>query len=112
MRDCISFLCIFYLPNILLNNKNLIQPFTTTVKTKPEIIEDLILSFQEKTISIPDNDWLKMELESYTFNYSKVTRKVTYSAPTGLHDDGVMSLAICNHSFNKNKTKGIYVLGY
>ena len=96
----------------IISDKRLLYQFTTSVKTKPIIIEDLILSFQEKSITIPDYEWLKMELESYTFNYSKITRKVTYSAPTGLHDDGVMSLAICNHSYNKNKSKGNYVLGY
>ena len=88
--------------------RNLVFPFVTTNTSKSEIIENLIVLFDTKQITIFDNEWLKMELESFSFNYSATTRRVTYSAPQGLHDDGVMSLAICHYSRKQNKVKGIY----
>ena len=97
---------------LMLIRKTLIKPFTTTQNTKQSIIEGLIVAFQEVEISIPDFAWLKMELESFSFNYNKLTRTVKYSAPAGLHDDGVMSLAIAYDSFRKNKQKGSYNFNY
>lgn len=89
--------------------KNLVYPFTTTSASKPELIENLIILFENKEITIFDIEWLKMEIESFSFNYNVSTRKVSYSAPNGLHDDGVISLALCHHSRKANRKKGIYV---
>jgi hypothetical protein len=94
----------------MVDDKNLIKPFTTSSTTKPRIIESLILAFQEMSITIMNKEWLKMELESYTFVYNKISRTLRYSAPTGLHDDGVMSLAIANYCLDKGKGKGEYFI--
>jgi len=92
--------------------KNLLTPFFTTNETKKDIIENLILDFEQENITIPDVDWLKMELEAFTFVYTHSTKKVRYSAPNGLHDDGVISLALARESARQNKRKGKYVFGY
>lgn len=89
-------------------NKSNIKPFTTTSKTKPIIIEDLIVSFEDKSLSLLGKDWQVSELEQFTYEYNHKTRTVKYEAPTGLHDDYVMSRAICNHAFRTLKTTGIY----
>lgn len=73
---------------------NLIHPFVTTSKTKPIMIEDLAVLFEQKDISILDLPWLVDELESFTYIYNPNTRNVQYSAPQGIHDDGVISLAL------------------
>lgn len=96
----------------IVKNKRDLKPFTTTSSTKPALIDDLIIAFEAKEIGIMDIDWLKMELESYSFTYNERSRTVKYSAPTGLHDDGVMSLALARNSWLKNKSKGNYVFGY
>ena len=88
--------------------RGLIVPFTTTSKTKPVIIEDLALSFEQSDIKILDEQWLIDELENFTYIYSSHSRSVQYSAPDGLHDDGVMSLALAWHCRKTQKNKGKY----
>ena len=89
-------------------NKSSIKPFTTTSKSKPIIIEDMIVNFENMEIGIIGHDWQVAELEVFTYEYNMKTRNVKYSAPTGLHDDYVMSRAICNHAFRSEKSTGKY----
>tara|TARA_R110000796_G_scaffold149082_1_gene265957 strand:- start:25 stop:1236 length:1212 start_codon:yes stop_codon:yes gene_type:complete len=89
-------------------NKSSIKPFTTTAKSKPIIIEDMIVNFENMDIGIIGHDWQVAELEVFTYEYNMKTRNVRYSAPTGLHDDYVMSRAICNHAFRSEKSTGKY----
>jgi len=73
--------------------------FQTDNNSKSDIIETLILSFNEVEIEIPSqelNEDLHNELQSFEYTYSNKTRKIQYSAPSGLHDDMVMSLALAN----------------
>jgi hypothetical protein len=72
------------------------------------LIEDLALSFEQRNIRVNDVGWLLDELDSFTYIYNPNTRGVQYSAPVGLHDDGVMSLALAVHSMKTNKHKGKY----
>jgi phage FluMu gp28-like protein len=88
--------------------RNKVVPFVTTSKSKPVLIEDLALSFEQQSIRVNDVKWLLDELESFTYIYNPKTRNVQYSAPTGLHDDGVMSLALAWNSLKNNKSKGKY----
>jgi len=89
-------------------NKSSVQSFVTTAKSKPIIIEDMIVNFEDKNIGIIGYDWQVAELEVFAYEYNVKTRSVKYSAPTGLHDDYVMSRAICNHAYRTLKTTGIY----
>jgi hypothetical protein len=86
------------------------EHFTTTVKTKPQVIENLAVAFEQQALSILPKDWLENELENFTYIYSQETRAIKYGAPSGMHDDGVMSLAIAWHCFLNYKTKGRYVV--
>jgi hypothetical protein len=79
--------------------KHNIQPFVTTAKNKQSIIEDLIVAFEDKSIGIIGHDFQKHELEVFTYEYNLKTRNIKYSAPTGLHDDYVMSRAMCYRAF-------------
>jgi len=90
-----------------------VQPFVTTNDTKQEIIEDLIMSFNEQKITLPSktlNSYLYNELSQFTYEYSTRTRRIKYGAPTGLHDDTVMSLAIAYHAQKKKINYGRYVV--
>jgi len=78
--------------------RSLINPFVTSSKTKPIMIEDLALAFEQKTISILDKTWLIDELNAFTYVYNVNTRNVQYSAPQGVHDDSVISLALALQS--------------
>ena len=85
-----------------------IHAFTTSAKSKNDIIESLIVANQNKDFSIPDIDWLKKEFEVFTYQYSHASRSVKYSAPVGFHDDGVMSCAIAYHALKNLKRSGSY----
>ena len=88
--------------------RSLIHPFTTTSKSKPVIIEDLAIAFEQRAIKIINETWLVDELESFTYIYNPNTRSVQYSAPSGLHDDGVISLSLAYHSLKNYKKRGVY----
>jgi len=89
--------------------RNLVYPHVTTSKTKPIMIEDLAVAFEDKSVQILNIDWLIDELENFTFTYNNKTRNVQYSAPAGMHDDSVISLALANQSLKDKRTRGKYV---
>lgn len=91
--------------------KNYIQPFITTSKTKPIMIEDLAVLFEQKDIKILDINWLIDELEAFTYIYNQKNRNVQYSAPQGVHDDSVISLSLAIQSRKSLMNKGKYTLG-
>lgn len=71
-----------------------VVPFTTSLQSKADLIEALALAFERGTIAIPDQHWLIVELEAYERTRTTGLGLPSYSAPAGLHDDGVMSLAL------------------
>jgi len=87
-----------------------LKPFYTDSISKQEIIEGLQVSIQNEQFSILDLDWLKQEFELYTFEYSAKSRVIKYSAPSGFHDDGVMSCAIAHEAMKKLKNEGKYFI--
>ena len=87
---------------------NLIEPFTTSSKTKPIMIEDLALAFEQLELTIPNEEYLIDELEAFTYVFDAKTRHVKYSAPDGIHDDSVISMALYNQARNKLSMKGKY----
>jgi len=89
------------------------HPFFTSSKSKPEIIEGLILDFSESSIKIPNKDLyppLIHELELFSYEYNPRTRSVRYAAPAPHHDDCVMSLAIANYNRKQNINTGSYAV--
>ena len=89
---------------------NLIEPFTTTSKSKPIMIEDLAVQFEQQTIQIPSINWFVDELESFTYIFDPKSRRVKYSAPPGVHDDGVISLSLYNQARTKLNQRGKYII--
>jgi len=88
--------------------KQRVKPFVTTSKSKQAIVEDLIVKFENEEIGILGHDFQMGELEAFTYEYNIKTRQIKYSAPIGLHDDYVMSRAICSHAHKTMKKKGVY----
>lgn len=88
--------------------KTSIKPFVTTSKSKQAIVEDLIVGFENKELSIIGYDWQVSELQTFTYEYNLKTRAIKYSAPVGLHDDYVMSRAITRHAKKTMKKSGVY----
>lgn len=101
---------VFEMMKKVLKNSNNIQPFLTTSKSKQDIIEQLAVANQNKEVSFLPVDWLKKEFDVFTYEYNPKTRNIKYSAPSGFHDDGIMSCAVGFEAVKKLKIKGSYSL--
>lgn len=76
-----------------------VTPFVTSNATKTLAIDSLALAFEQDRIRIPKYDILINELQSFEVTrLSQGTNR--YSAPAGLHDDCVMSLAMAWSAIN------------
>jgi len=73
-----------------------IVPFTTTSATKQAIIQSLQSAFENGLIRVLDEPVLIGELLSFE-SKRNASGSFSYSAPDGMHDDCVMSLAIAWH---------------
>ena len=81
-----------------LQNEGLpVVAFETTASSKPPLIESLVLAFERREIGVFDDPVLLSELGAYERKVSPTTGRSQYSAPEGLHDDCVMSLALAWH---------------
>jgi len=90
-----------------------VQPFVTNNESKQNMIEDLIMGLNENKLLLPSpelNADLYKELSVFTYEYSPRTRKVKYGAPSGFHDDCVISLGLTYYSFKKKASYGTYVV--
>lgn len=73
-----------------------VQGFTTTNATKAEIIQKLALAFEQDSITILNDKILINELQAYEMERLP-SGLIRYNAPSGMHDDCVMSLALAWH---------------
>ncbi len=71
-----------------------IRPYIFTALSKSQLIESLMLNIEKEEISFPELPELIEELES--FEYQTTATGVKYSAPSGMHDDAVIALALAN----------------
>lgn len=81
-----------------------IKGFKFTSQSKQQLIEGLVMDIQQQTILFPENP-IGYELENFEYEYTRTG--VRYTAPQGLHDDCVMSLALAVDCKKHNK-KGIF----
>lgn len=68
-----------------------IEGFKFTSESKQRIMEGLASAIHRQAVGFPDGE-LVAELDSY--EYEETRTAVRYSAPDGLHDDGVCALAL------------------
>ena len=81
--------------------------FDTTAVSKPPLIENLVLAFERSECQwLPDPIW-KAELEAYEMKTSANTGRPTYSAPEGVHDDCVMSMALAWRQALREKRRAV-----
>lgn len=70
-----------------------VQPFNTTNATKTQAIDSLALAFERGDLRIINDAVLIAELQAYEMERLP-SGLMRYSAPAGMHDDCVMSLAL------------------
>lgn len=79
-----------------------VTPHVFTQSSKLRLMQRLIAAFQGKELTLPNTPeaaWLVAELEAFEFTYTE--HGVRYEAPSGLHDDGVMALALALHGWDR-----------
>lgn len=74
-----------------------------TSRSKQQMMEGLAYAIQNRHITILEGI-MKDELESFEFEYTR--SGVIYTAPSGMHDDTVCSLALAYKNFNNAKQSG------
>lgn len=75
--------------------------FTTTSASKQIAIDALALAFERRQISLLPDETMIAELEAYSAE-RLAGGSIRYSAPSGLHDDTVMALAMAWHGASTN----------
>jgi hypothetical protein len=68
-----------------------VEGFKFSSTSKQQLMEGLASAIQRREIRYPAG-WLQSELESFEYEYRP--GGIRYSAPAGLHDDGVCALAL------------------
>jgi hypothetical protein len=81
-----------------------IKGFKYTSQSKQQLIEGLVIEIQQNLIFFPEHPYGN-ELENFEFEYTRTG--VKYSAPSGMNDDAVNSIALAVDCKKHNK-KGIF----
>ena len=76
-----------------LKHKIRVVPYRFTNKSKQELIMNLSIGIDKRSISFPQNAELLTELEKFGYQISPFGN-IVYGAPPGFHDDCVISLAL------------------
>jgi len=80
-----------------------VEDFKFTNQSKKELIEKLSIMIEQKKIFIPNWDILVDELKAFGYMMTDAGN-IRYSAPEGLHDDCVISLALACWKLRGRKT--------
>ena len=78
-----------------------VMPFQTTNASKATIIDGLALAFEQSTIKILNEPALISELQAYEMERLP-SGMMRYNAPSGMHDDCVMALALAWHGCSRS----------
>lgn len=81
-----------------------VEGFIFTQASKQMLMEGLAYAIQNKMIAY--DDFYVDELESFEYEYTRTG--VKYTAPSGMHDDKVCSLALAWYKYKEFKNSGTY----
>jgi phage FluMu gp28-like protein len=84
-----------------------VEMFVFTQKSKQQLIEGLAMGIQNRSVTILSGV-MQDELESFEFEYGR--SGVKYSAPSGMHDDCVMSLGLAVKNLSISASYGRYCI--
>lgn len=85
-----------------------IQGFNTTNASKDTLVTNLQVGFENHRLTILDDATQLKQLSTYMAEYNPKTKKVSYNAPQGLHDDLCMGLMLAYDGVLKNQKRGTY----
>lgn len=73
----------------------IVNDFVFTNESKKSLVENLVVMLEQDQLSLPEFTPLIRELEDFSYTISpRPPYRVIYSAPSGQHDDCVISLAL------------------
>lgn len=84
-----------------------LSTWITSNTSKQNAVEKLINDFNEGLIEIPNDEELLLQLDNFEAEYSTKSHCVKYAGRYPVHDDRVLSLAICNYNAS-HAPKGNY----
>lgn len=73
-----------------------VEGYKFTNKTKNELIKSLSVAMDNRDINFPNINYLVSELEVFGYDMTP-SGNIRYNAPSGHHDDAVISLALANY---------------
>lgn len=86
-----------------------VEGFQFTNASKQQVIEHLAVCLERKSISFPDIPVLISELASFRYELTRAG-STKYSAPSGLHDDTVIALALACWNLRHHKNPRIFLM--
>jgi hypothetical protein len=86
----------------------LVEGYKFSSLSKQQLMEGLASSIQQKTIGFYDPALID-ELECFEFEYTRTG--VKYSAPEGLHDDGVVAAALSKRKYDLSRRPSFFIGG-
>lgn len=87
----------------IINRGYAINPFVTTNTSKRKLVEAMQVGFQKKEIKMIVDPVQTSQFSFYETKVNPVTNLVTYNAPSGMHDDHVISLMLAYKGYKENK---------
>lgn len=87
-----------------------VEGMNFTNAKKQQVIDNLSLQIEQEEVSFPEISELINELSIYKYEMTRAGN-VKYAAPSGYHDDCVISLALAVWELTHRKVPGIYSLG-
>ena len=97
--------------DLLTEQRIQINEWTTTNKSKTDMVAHLQVAFEQGDISLLDDQLQQAELSYYEAQYNPKTGNVAYNAPMGLHDDTVIALGLSWEAYLSRAHKGVYNIG-
>jgi len=82
-----------------------VEMFRFSSQSKQQIMEGLAVQIQKRAMTFPEGIIVD-ELETFEYEYTRTG--VKYTAPSGVHDDCVCSLALAVHKYKTAHSQGKY----
>lgn len=89
-------------------NLNLVEEWTTTNESKARLVSQLQVAFEQKNISLLNDEKQTAELAMYEASYNLKTGNVSYNAPAGGHDDICIGLMLAWECMRNKRKTGVY----
>lgn len=88
---------------------NALTTFTTTNKSKIDLVAHLQVRLERKDIKLLNDNMLMEQLGAYEAAYSFKTGQVSYAGAAGTHDDVVMCTLLALDAYNNSSRRGSYL---